>query len=108
MSNGTRSHTRGARSRIEHGIETTVVPDTMPKTTIRTLSSQNPSTSIVIPRAADAERVRDAIAQYGIEIKPWGASFLVKARATAIHAALDRVGITSRITDPININRNAA
>jgi len=99
---------RGARSRIEVGIETTVEPDITPMTTIRSLSRQSQSTSIVIPLAGQVNAVAEAIAQYGIEVKPWGGSLLVKARSTAIRALLDRVGIASRITDGITISQAAA
>ncbi len=94
------STSRGARSRIEFGIEgaaEVVAIAATPHTTIQALSRRTQTTSIVVPLPDVDNRVRQAIAQYGIEMRPWGGSLLVKARPTTIHALLERVGLASRI-----------
>lgn len=99
---------RGARSRLEYGIETTTSIDTTPKTTIRSLSRQQQSTSIVVPLPDQVDAVRALITQYGIDVQPYGLSWLVKARATSIKTVLERAGIPCRITDPLTTNQIAA
>lgn len=103
------STSRGARSRIEYGIEApAVVPDTTPKTLIQALSRSQQSTSIVIPVAGLGDQVKAAIARWGIHVRPWGASFLAYDRPTVIKAVLADAGIDCRVIEPITIHHATA